>query len=92
MSYDLILYSKNQLYMGISKNGTDEPICRAGKETQRTEAEKRLADPAGGWGVWRKKRVGGIERVALTHTHCYCERDSCWEAAAWHRSSAWCPW
>ena len=49
--------------MGISKNGTDEPICRAGKETQRTEAEKRLADPAGGWGVWRKDCLQPLREV-----------------------------
>ena len=46
---------------GIQKNGTDEPICRAGIEmqTQRTDL----------WTQQRKNRVGLIEKVALKYIH-----------------------
>ena len=46
---------------GIQKNGTGEPIFRAGIETQiyRTDL----------WTQWGKKRVGQIERVAQKYTH-----------------------
>ena len=49
----------------IQKNSTDEPICRAGIETQ---TENRL------WTQWGKERVGRIERAVLTfmsHIHIY---------------------
>ena len=44
---------------GIQKNGTDEPICRAAMETQRTD----LWPPRG------KERVAQTETVAWKHTH-----------------------
>ena len=48
--------------MGSRKNGTDEPICRAGIETQT----QRM----GLWTQQGKGRVGEIQRVALKHI-CY---------------------
>ena len=49
---------------GIYKGGTDEPICRAAKETQawRTDA----------W-TQQGRRGGQIEGVALKHTHSHVE-------------------
>ena len=41
---------------GIPKNGTDEPICRAGIETQTWRIDMQAR-----WG----QKVGQIERVAL---------------------------
>ena len=44
---------------GIWKNGTDEPICRAGIDT---DVENGLADTG-------KEKVGWTERVALTYIY-----------------------
>ena len=44
---------------GIQKNGTDEPICRAGLETQTWRR--------GLWIQWGKERVGQIDRESLKH-------------------------
>ena len=41
----------------IQKTGTDEPICKAGTETQRTDL----------WTQQGKQKVGQIEKVALKH-------------------------
>ena len=46
---------------GIQKNGANEPICRAGIETQTQRMDL--------WTQQGKERVGQIERVALTYTH-----------------------
>ena len=46
---------------GISKDGTSEPICRAGIETQIQRTDL--------WTQAGKERVDQIERVALKHTH-----------------------
>ena len=40
---------------GIWKNGTDEPICRAGIETQTQRTDL--------WTQWGKEREGQIERI-----------------------------
>ena len=44
---------------GLYKNGTDESICREGKETQM-----QIKDM---WTQWGKERAGQIEKVALTY-------------------------
>ena len=44
--------------MESRKNGTDEPICRAEIETQRTDCRHS-----------GRRRGGQIERVALKHRH-----------------------
>ena len=46
---------------GISKNGTEEPICRAGLEKKHVEW---TCEHSRG-----KKRVGRTERSALKYTH-----------------------
>ena len=48
---------------GIQKDGTDEPVHRAGGDADR---EKRLMDK-GGWR--RKERVRRMERVAWKHIY-----------------------
>ena len=47
------------------KDGTDEPVCKAGIEmqTQRTHL----------WTEQEKERVGRIERVAWKHLHCHMQ-------------------
>ena len=47
---------------GIWKDGTDEPICRAGMET---DTGNRLVDTGEG-----KERVGRVERVRVEHIYC----------------------
>ena len=47
----------------IQKNGTDEPILRAGIETQMWRMDL--------WSQWRKERVERPERVALKYIN-YC--------------------
>ena len=47
--------------MESRKNGTDEPICRAGIETQTQRMDL--------WSQQVKERVGQIERVELKCTH-----------------------
>ena len=44
---------------GICKKDTDEPICRAGMETQTQRTDL--------WTQWVKRKVGRIERLALTY-------------------------
>ena len=48
----------------IQSNGNDEPICRAGIETQ---TENRLVDTAGGG-------EGGTNRVAMKHILSYVKQ------------------
>ena len=43
------------------KNGTVEPICRVGIETQRKRMDL--------WTQWGKENVGWIERVALKYIY-----------------------
>ena len=49
---------------GIQKNSTDEPVCRDGVEMTQTLRMEL-------WTQWGKKRVGQIERGALTDIHYY---------------------
>ena len=58
---------------GIQENGTEEPICREGMETQTERTD--LCTHQG------KERVGWIEKVALTYIHYQCKIDSYWETA-----------
>ena len=46
---------------GISKNGTDEPVCRPGIEMQMQSMDS--------WIQCGKEGVEQVERVALTYTH-----------------------
>ena len=48
------------------KNGTDDPICRTGIETQTQRPDV--------WTQQGKERVGHIERVALKHIHSYVKQ------------------
>ena len=45
----------------IQKNGTDQPICRAGTEMQTQRMDL--------WPQQGKGRVGPVEREALTDIH-----------------------
>ena len=47
--------------MGNLGKWCDEPICRAGTETQTQRMDL--------WAQWGKKRVGQIEKIALTYIH-----------------------
>ena len=62
--------------MESRKNGTDDPICRAGiqMQIQRTD-------------LWSQqgKKSGQSEKVALTYIHHMCEICSEWGAAIQHR-------
>ena len=53
---------------GIYKNGTDNPICRAGIET---DIEKRCMDLE-----WGKRGLEGTERLGLTYIPCFIKKQS----------------
>lgn len=57
---------------------SDDPACRAGKETQRTDGEDGWW-ARGGEGEW-----GGL-RDWTAMDHCLCKADSWWEAAVHRR-------
>ena len=48
---------------GIQKDGNDDPICKAAKETQMQRTDF--------WTLWEEARVGQFERIALKHVYYY---------------------
>ena len=46
---------------GVSKDGTNNPICKTEKETQMYRTHF--------WTLWEKVRVGCFERTALKHVY-----------------------
>ena len=46
---------------GTQKDGADDPMYGAAKETQTQRTDF--------WTQWEKERMGWFERIALKHTH-----------------------
>ena len=63
-------------------NGTDEPICRAGTETQRQRTDLRSQQG--------KERVGEVNRAALKHTYYHIQKSQLVGSCSISGSSAWC--
>ena len=63
-------------------NGTDEPICRAGTETQRQRTDLRSQQG--------KERVGQVNRAALKHTYYHIQKSQLVGSCSISGSSAWC--
>ena len=63
----------------MQKNGTDEPIWRAGIETQ-TQKMDMWTQESGGWWWWSE--LGDEDWHTYTTM---CNTASQWEAADWHR-------
>ena len=63
---------------GIQKNGTDEPIYRAG--TERDRHKEQTCEHSGGRKGWEKLR----DQHQHTYTTMY-KTDGQWEATIWHR-------
>ena len=54
--YHILMY----IY-GLQKDGTNNTMCRAAKETQASRTDF--------WTQWEKARVGRFARTTLKHTH-----------------------
>ena len=61
---------------GIQRDGTNNPMCRAAKETQRTNF----------WTQWEKERLGRFKRIAVKYIHYICKTDDHCEFDVWHRA------